>query len=294
MADRTIAFIGTGVMGSSMAGHLLAAGYSLRVFTRTRAKAEVLLGSGAVWADTPAAAAEGADVVITMVGEPADVEECYLGEMGVLTSLSTGALAVDMTTSSPGLAAKIAERGRSRGVACLDAPVSGGDIGARNATLSIMVGGDEEAFRRALPILQRMGRNIVRQGDAGAGQHTKMCNQIANAGNMLGLAESLAYARASGLDCGRVLESISSGAAGSWALSNLAPRALQEDFAPGFFVKHFVKDMRIAVESARAMDANLPGLDLALRLYEELAAAGGEDDGTQALARLYFDRLAGE
>jgi 3-hydroxyisobutyrate dehydrogenase len=228
-----------------------------------------------------------------MVGDPADVEECYLGKAGVLTSLRPGGLAIDMTTSSPLLAAQIAEAGKGRGIDCLDAPVSGGDVGARNATLSIMVGGSREACERARPLLGKLGRNIVWQGEAGAGQHTKMCNQIANAGNMLGLAESLAYAKAAGLDCRRVLESISSGAAGSWALSNLAPRVLDGDFAPGFFVKHFIKDMRIAVESAQAMAVDLPGLALALRLYEQVAAAGGEDYGTQALARLYFDGVAG-
>ena len=291
MEDWTVGFVGTGVMGKSMAGHLLKAGCSLRVFTRTRAKADELVERGAVWVGSPAEVAAEADVVITMVGEPGDVEQCYLAESGVLSTLRRGALAIDMTTSSPRLAVRIAEEGRVRGVDCLDAPVSGGDVGARNSTLSIMVGGGEEAFVRALPLLQRLGKSIVRQGGAGAGQHTKMCNQIANAGNMLGLAEALAYARASGLDSALVLESISSGAAGSWALSNLAPRVLQGDYAPGFFVKHFIKDMRIALESAREMESELPGLELAKQLYERVAATGGEEDGTQALARLYFDSL---
>ena len=290
--EAVVAFIGTGVMGRSMAGHLLEAGYELRVYTRTPARAEDLLARGATWAESPAAAAQGAGIVISMVGYPTDVEECYLGAEGVLTTLAEGALAIDMTTSSPLLARHLHARGKEQGVACVDAPVSGGDVGAREATLSIMVGGEEDAFLRAQPVFEILGKNIVHQGAAGAGQHTKMCNQIANASVMLGVAEALAYAEQAGLDPQRVLESIASGAAGSWAMSNLAPRALEGDYAPGFFVKHFLKDMKIALESAAEMKLSLPGLALAHRLYEALAAEGGGEDGTQALIRFYREGKA--
>lgn len=288
MSREKIAFIGTGVMGASMAGHLLEAGYPVSVYNRTKSKAEGLLRKGAVWKDSPQDAAEGADVVISILGYPSDVEAIYLGESGVLSALGKGALAIDMTTSSPLLAERIAEVGRRRGVGVLDAPVSGGDLGAREARLSVMVGGAEEDFERALPILRVMGKNIVHQGKAGAGQHTKMCNQIAIAGGMVAIGESLRYAKAAGLDPEAVLQSISAGAAGSWSMSNLVPRALEGDFAPGFFVKHFVKDMKIALESAEEMGLELPGLDLAKSLYERLAKDGGAEEGTQALFRLYL------
>ena len=289
MDERTIGFIGAGVMGKSMAGHLVAAGYRVQVHSRTRAKAEALLEQGAVWAESPAEAAEGATMVVTMVGYPEDVEECYFGAKGIFTNVESGALLLDMTTSSPLLARKIDAHGRELGVSCLDAPVSGGDIGARDATLSIMVGGEEVAYQRALPILECLGKNIVWQGEAGAGQHTKMCNQITNAAGMLGVAESLAYASKAGLDMEKVLQSISSGAAGSWALSNLAPRALKGDYAPGFYVKHYLKDMRIALASAEEMNLSLPALTLAKRLYDDLSADGGGDDGTHAIVRHYLE-----
>ncbi|MDQ8205117.1 NAD(P)-dependent oxidoreductase [Pelagicoccus sp. SDUM812003] len=283
MRRESIAFIGAGVMGRSMAEHLLSAGYPLFLYSRTRSKAEPLLAKGAVWRDSPAEAASEADVAISMVGYPQDVETVYLGESGILKSLRKGALAIDMTTSSPLLAKRIAEAGAANGIGILDAPVSGGDSGAREARLSIMVGGEREHFDRALPILEIMGKNIVYQGAAGAGQHTKMCNQIAIAGGMVAIAESLAYAKSAGLDPETVLKSISAGAAGSWSMSNLVPRALQGDFEPGFYVKHFIKDMGIAIESASEMGLELPGLAMAKRLYDELAEKGNGNLGTQAL-----------
>ncbi len=286
-----IGFIGTGVMGRSMAGHLLAAGHRLCVHNRTKEKAQSLLDKGASWRDTAGAAAAEADVVITIVGFPQDVKAVYLGENGILECAKPGTIAIDMTTSSPDLAAQIHQQAQAKGVAALDAPVSGGDIGAREANLSIMAGGDAAAFEKAKPIFEILGKNIVLQGGAGAGQHTKMCNQIAIASGMMALCEALAYAQKSGLNPRIVLKSIESGAAGSWALSNLAPRILQEDFAPGFFIKHFLKDMRIAVESAETMGLNLPGLKLAKRLYENLTASGGENDGTQALFKLYQTQM---
>lgn len=283
----TIAFIGTGVMGASMAGHLLHAGADLIVFNRTRAKAEPLLEKGARWADSAGEAAALAQVTISMVGFPQDVEEVYLASGGVVELATPGSILVDMSTSSPSLARRIAVASANRGCTALDAPVSGGDVGARNATLTIMVGGDPAAFSAVEPLLRVMGTNIVLQGGPGAGQHTKLANQVAIAGSMLAMVESLAYARAAGLDPARVLDSISAGSAGSWSLQNLAPRVLDGDFAPGFFVKHFIKDMRLALESAEELGIELPGLACAKKLYDRLAAEGGEDLGTQALWLLY-------
>ena len=282
-----IAFIGTGVMGRGMAGHLLRAGHPLHVYTRTKKRAAELLDAGARWHDSPGSATAAAEIVITIVGFPADVERVYLGNDGIVANARPDAVLFDMTTSSPALAVRISEVAAKAGAHALDAPVSGGDIGAREARLSIMVGGDKSAFERVRPVLERMGGNIVFQGPAGSGQHTKMCNQIAIASGMLGVCEALAYAQRSGLHPETVLQSIGSGAAGSWSLTNLAPRILKGDYAPGFFVKHFIKDMGIAIESATAMGLELPGLALAKQLYEKLATSGGENDGTQALFRLY-------
>lgn len=288
MADKeTIAFIGTGVMGRSMAGHLLAAGYPLNVYTRTKAKADPLVSQGAVWKDSVAEASKDSQIVITIVGFPNDVEAVYLGDDGIVANAKPGSLLIDMTTSSPDLAVRIHEQAKSKGSESLDAPVSGGDIGAREARLSIMVGGGQEAFERATPAFEKMGKNIVLQGSAGSGQHTKMCNQVAIASGMVSICEAMAYAKKSGLDPMTVLKSIESGAAGSWSLSNLAPRFLKGNFDPGFFVKHFIKDMRIALESAERMNLELPGLAQAKKLYEKLASQGGEDYGTQALFKLY-------
>ncbi|WP_031404775.1 NAD(P)-dependent oxidoreductase [Geobacillus vulcani] len=284
---KTIGFIGLGVMGKSMARHLLKAGYPLLAYTRTKEKAEDLLQEGAVWKETVADLAREADVVMTMVGYPHDVEQVYFGEGGILENARPGTYVIDMTTSTPTLAQSIYEAAKQKGIYALDAPVSGGDIGAREGTLTIMVGGDEDVFLACKPILERLGTNIVRQGGAGAGQHTKMCNQIAIATNMIGVCEAMAYAKRAGLDPFKVLESIAKGAAGSWSLSNLAPRMLAGDFAPGFYIKHFLKDMNIALDEAERMNLPLPGLSLAKQLYEELAQAGEENSGTQALYKRY-------
>jgi len=283
-----IGFIGTGVMGKSMAGHLLKAGYPVQVYTRSPSKARSLLDSGATWADSPAALARTCGVIFTIVGFPQDVEAVYFGPEGLLDNIKAGTILVDMTTSRPDLAKRIWQEAIARGVQALDAPVSGGDKGARAATLSIMVGGEEEAFARVLPLFELMGKNIVLQGPAGSGQYCKMCNQITIASNMLGVCEALAYAQKSGLDPTRVLQSISSGAAGSWSLENLGPRMLAGDHAPGFYIKHFIKDMLIAQESARALGMDTPGLDTALSLYQRLAKHGEENSGTQALIKHYL------
>ena len=283
---KKIGFIGLGVMGGAMAEHLLEAGFELTVYNRTKKKAETLLSKGAKWADTPAAAAKNSDVVITMVGYPEDVEEVYLGKDGILEA-KTGGYVIDMTTSSPKLAKKIYDAAAKKGIASVDAPVSGGDIGARNATLVIMAGGDEKAFHALAPIFNALGKTVRYFGAAGSGQYTKMANQIAIAAGMLGVAESLAYAKKAGLNPEAVLETISGGAAGSWSLSNLGPRMLKGDTAPGFYIKHFIKDMRIAIESAEEMHLELPGLKLAKRLYDELSARGMEDCGTQTIYQWY-------
>jgi 3-hydroxyisobutyrate dehydrogenase len=284
-----VGFIGLGIMGASMAGHILAGGHALHVYNRTRAKAADLVARGAVWHDTPGEIAATCDAVITIVGVPQDVETIYLGPSGMIEQAKPGTVLIDMTTSSPSLARRIADAGAAKGVSVLDAPVSGGEVGARNAKLSIMVGGAAETLEHVRPLLARMGENIVFQGDAGAGQHTKMANQIAIASSMMAVCESLAYAARAGLDPRRVLNSIASGAAASFLLSNLGPRMLDGDFGPGFFVRHFIKDMGIAIDEAQRMGLDLPGLAQAKRLYDRLAASGHADDGTQALFRLYHD-----
>jgi len=278
-----IAWIGTGVMGASMASHLLAAGHRLRVSTRTRSRAQALLDRGARWCSTPADAAEGADLAISIVGLPEDVEAVHLGPRGTLAAQRPPRRIIDMTTSSPALAVRLAEVARARGVGSLDAPVSGGDVGARQATLSIMVGGERIDFDAVKSVLARMGRTIVLQGPAGRGQHAKMVNQILIAGTMMGLCEGLRYAERAGLDAATVLESVSVGAAGSWSLQNLAPRILRGDFAPGFRIDHFLKDLRIALEEANRLGLDLPALALARRLYEVALAQGLGDRGTHGL-----------
>lgn len=286
--NTVVALIGTGVMGRGMAKNLMKNGYRLLVYSRTRAKAEELIEAGAEWRNSPGEAAKDADAVITMVGYPHDVEEVYLGEGGIIANAKKGAYLIDMTTSSPKLAQRIYNEAKKAGLYALDAPVSGGDIGAREGRLSIMVGGDKEVFEAALPLFEAMGTNIVLQGGPGAGQHTKMCNQIAIASNMIGVCEALIYAKKSGLDPKNVLKSIETGAAGSWSLSNLAPRIINGDFEPGFYVKHFVKDMGIALESAREMGLDLPGLKLASELYQKMVDNGFGDKGTQVLYK-YFE-----
>ncbi|MDP5274134.1 NAD(P)-dependent oxidoreductase [Chengkuizengella axinellae] len=288
--SAVIGFIGIGVMGKSMAKNILKAGYNVHIFTRTKDKAQDLIQQGAIWKNTVSELTKESTVIITMIGYPQDVEAVYLGDDGILSHAKKGTYLIDMTTSTPTLAQKIAQKAREKGIFSLDAPVSGGDIGAREARLTIMVGGDDEAFEKCKPIFEVMGKNIILQGEAGAGQHTKMCNQIAIATNMIGICEAVAYAKTSGLDPEKVLQSISSGAAGSWSLSNLAPRIINEDFEPGFFVKHFIKDMGIALNEANSMGMEMPGLELAKKLYDELADQGEENSGTQALYKLWNEK----
>lgn len=278
-----LGWIGTGVMGRSMCGHLLRAGYQVTVFNRRQEKCRELVDSGASLAATPSGVSEVSDIVFSMVGFPSDVEEIFLGSNGLLAAARSGQIFVDMTTSQPSLAKKLAAAGNALGVCVLDAPVSGGDIGAREARLSIMVGGERGAFDALMPCWERMGKTIMYQGAAGSGQHTKMVNQILIATNMIGLCESLLYAYRAGLNIDTVLQSVSSGAAGSWSLTNLAPRILKGDFQPGFFVEHFVKDMGIVLEESKAMNLALPGIALAHQLYIALKAQGGGQLGTQAL-----------
>ncbi|MGE7809893.1 NAD(P)-dependent oxidoreductase [Lysinibacillus capsici] len=287
MTKKRIAFIGTGVMGASIIKHLLKNGHEVTVYTRTQEKAEPLVALGASWASSPAEAFKNHEIAFTMVGYPSDVEEVYFGENGLFQTAEQGNIVIDMTTSEPSLAKKIYMHAQSIGVEALDAPVSGGDIGAQNGTLSIMIGGDQVTYDKVLPILKQFGENIIYQGEAGAGQHAKMCNQIVIASGMIGVCESLAYGLKAGLDLPTVLQSISSGAAGSWSLSNLAPRMIKEDFAPGFYIKHFVKDMKIALDESNKMGITLPGLALAYEMYEKLIAAGYGDNGTQALLKYY-------
>lgn len=273
-------------MGSSMMMNLLEAGYPINVFTRTKARAEGVIEQGAIWQETVAQLANRSDLVITMVGYPADVREVYFGPDGIIRNMNRGSSVIDMTTSSPTLAEEIYQKAKSYEIAALDAPVSGGDVGAREGTLTIMVGGDQKAFEQSLPIFEVLGENIILQGDAGAGQHTKLANQITIATNMIGVCEAIIYAREAGLDPSRMLDSIEAGAAGSWSFSNLGRRMIEGDYEPGFFVKHFIKDMNIALDSAKELDLNMPGLTLALELYEQLADLGKEDRGTQALIKL--------
>lgn len=278
-----VGWIGTGVMGLSMCGHLIEAEYPAVVYSRTKARAEPLLEKGATWANSPREVSAASDVVFTIVGYPADVRSVVLGDEGVLAGAASGSVLVEMTTSEPSLAVEIAERAAEKGVAAIDAPVSGGDVGARNATLSIMVGGDSEAVERVRPLLEVMGKTIVHLGPAGAGQHTKMVNQILIATGMIGISEALLYAYKSGLDLESTLEAVSGGAAGSWSLSNYGPRMLQGDFEPGFMVEHFVKDMAIALEEGRTMELSMPGLALAKELYVADQAQGRSRKGTHSL-----------
>jgi 3-hydroxyisobutyrate dehydrogenase len=283
MTLTSLGWIGTGIMGRSMCGHLLAKGYPVTVFSRTKARADGLVEQGARWADSPGQVAAAADIVFTMVGFPADVRDVYFGDAGVLGSLRAGAIAVDMTTTEPSLAIEIATATAATGAAAVDAPVSGGDVGARNATLSIMVGGDATAVARVTPLFEIMGKNIVHQGGPGAGQHTKMCNQIVIAGTMIGVCESLLYGTRAGLNLETMLGSIRSGAAGCWTLENLAPRILKRNFDPGFVVEHFIKDMGIALAEASRMKLAMPGLALVHQLYVAVQAQGHGRKGTHAL-----------
>ncbi|MDR1509694.1 MAG: NAD(P)-dependent oxidoreductase [Synergistaceae bacterium] len=287
MPKETIGFIGVGVMGGAMAGHLIDSGYSLNVYNRTREKSDGLVERGAVWRDSPGEVAAHSDIVITIVGYPKDVEEVYLGHGGIIERAAKGALLIDMTTSSPALAVRISERARERGAGACDAPVTGGDKGAREATLAILAGGEEVDFKRALPVFQAMGKKITHFGPAGCGQTAKLANQIIIAGTMLGVCEGLAFAKKLGIDPEKLLDCASSGSAGSWSLANYGPRILNGDFAPGFFIKHFVKDMKLARESAEGSGISLEGLRAALAQYEKAAEEGGGENGTQYLYKLY-------
>ena len=285
----SIGFIGLGIMGASMAGHLLATGYPVNVYNRSKEKTNALVEKGAQWCNTVGDLAASSNVIITMVGYPSDVEEIYFGAGNILDNAKNAYL-IDMTTSSPSLAVQIAQEAEKRGCHSLDAPVSGGDIGARNAKLSIMVGGKQADFNVVLPILKIMGANIVLQGGPGAGQHTKMCNQIVVAGTIMGVSEGLAYAKKAGLDANRVMESIGGGAASGFQLLNSGAKMISGDFAPGFYVEHFLKDLSIALDEADKNKLDMPALSLAKRLYSELVANGYGRNGTQVLYTKYIPK----
>ncbi len=284
---KKIGFIGIGVMGAPMAGHLLKAGYSVAVYARRKEAADALVSQGAEFCSSIAQCARGRDAVITMVGFPKDVEEVYFGEQGILQNASTGTILIDMTTTSPRLSLRIAQAAAKKGLCALDAPVSGGDVGARQATLSIMVGGDPAVYQACLPLFQAMGKQVVYEGPAGSGQHTKMANQIALGGAIAGVCEALAYGKRAGLDLPTMLQSISAGAAGSWQMSNMAPRMLASDFAPGFFIKHYIKDMDIALQEAEGFGLHMQVLEEVRKMYVALAQEGKENLGTQALYQYY-------
>ena len=284
---KKIGFIGIGIMGQSMVRKLMKAGYEVAVYNRTKSKADAVVAEGALWCDSAAQCVAGRDAVITIVGYPKDVEEVYFGEGGVIAHADPGTCLIDMTTTSPKLAVRIYENGKKKGLPVLDAPVTGGDAGAKAGTLTILVGGDQETFEKCRPLFEAMGKNIYYEGKAGNGQHTKMCNQIAIAGALSGACEALAYAKAVGMDPAHMLESIGTGAAGSAQLSNVASRILKDDYAPGFFIKHFIKDMKLADEEAVNAGAHLGVLEYVLNMYQELETEGCGDLGTQALIKYY-------
>lgn len=285
--ETILGFVGIGVMGESMVRNLMKDGYTVHIYTRTKSKALKLIEEGAIWEESVKGIAGNCTVIMSMVGYPIDVEEVYFGENGLLSNCKVGTTFIDFTTSTPSLAVKIDEYTKNNHLYSLDAPVSGGDIGAKTGNLTIMVGGEQKVFETMLPILNIVGTNVILQGNAGSGQHTKMCNQIAIASNMIGVCESLIYAKEAGLDEEMVLQSISAGAAGSWSLSNLAPRIIKGDFEPGFYIKHFIKDMQIAIDESKAMGLELLGLQLSKKLYDVLAENGEENRGTQALYKAY-------
>ncbi|SEK29635.1 3-hydroxyisobutyrate dehydrogenase [Carnobacterium iners] len=285
---RRIGFIGTGVMGSSIVKHLLKAGYEVNVYNRTKSKTDGLISLGATWYESPAAVTEKSEVVITIVGYPNDVEETYLGENGIFKTATSDHILIDMTTSTPTLAVKLYEEGRKRNIAVLDAPVSGGDLGAQKGALTVMVGGDEDVFNNIEPILNVFSSKVNLQGSAGKGQHTKMVNQIMVAGTMTGLTEMLVYAQAANLNLEKVIDTVSGGSANNWSLVNYGPRILSEDFSPGFFIKHFVKDLNIALNEAEKLAIDLPFTTLAQHLYEKLETDGHGNDGTQAFIKLWW------
>ncbi|SFB84331.1 3-hydroxyisobutyrate dehydrogenase [Alkalibacterium subtropicum] len=284
-----IGFIGTGVMGKSVVEHLLENDHAVTVYNRTRAKAETLLTKGAVWAETPQKVAEKSDIIFTMVGYPIDVEDVYYGEKGIFKANVTGKVLIDLTTSTPSLAEKISQTARKKHAAALDAPVSGGDLGAKKGTLTIMAGGDEQVFNDMKEIFKLFSSSLELHGPAGSGQHTKMANQIMVAGTMTGLTEMLVYAEKAQLDLDKVVKTLSGGAAGNWSLENYSPRILREDYTAGFFVKHFIKDLSIALDEAEKMGVDLPSTKLAKALYEQLSQLGHAEDGTQALIKLWWE-----
>lgn len=287
--EKRIGWIGTGVMGRSMCSHILKGNGTIYVYSRTREKAKELESSGAIWCDNPKMVAEKSDVVFAIVGFPSDVEEVFLGEGGVLSGIRSGSTIVDMTTSEPSLAKRIHAEAEAKGVSSLDAPVSGGDIGAREGKLAIMVGGDEAAFNETMPLFQLMGENIAYMGGPGAGQHTKMSNQILIASTMIGVVESLLYAVKAGLDPDGVIDVIGKGAAASWSINNLGRRIASQDFDPGFYIKHFVKDMGIALAESKRMNLSLPGLALVHQFYVSAIAVGLEDLGTQGIYKVFAE-----
>ena len=284
---KKIGFIGVGIMGKSMVRNLRKAGYEVAIYTRTKAKAEDVIAEGAVWCDTAAECAKGRDVVITIMGYPKDVEEVYFGDNGIIANADPGTYVIDMTTTSPRLAVRIWEEAEKAGLHAVDAPVTGGDTGAKAGTLTILAGGKKEDFDACVPVFEAMGKNINYEGKAGNGQHTKMCNQIAIAGALAGACEAMVYAKNTGLDVDTMLKSISTGAAGSAQMNNVASKAAKDDYAPGFFLKHFIKDMGIADEEALAADTRLGVLEDVLAMAKKLEADGMGDLGTQALIKYY-------
>ena len=283
MKNKRIGWIGTGLMGFPMVGHLLKAGYPVNIYNRTKSKADDLIGMGCTWYDTPAALAKNSDVVVTMIGVPRDVEECYFGAAGIFDGLKSGTILIDMTTTQPSLAIRISEQAAGMGAEFIDAPVSGGQVGAINGNLSIMIGGKKEVVDTVIPFFEAFGENMVYQGKAGAGQHAKLCNQITIAGTLIGVCEALIYGFKAGLDLNTLLASISKGAAACWSLNVLAPKLVRKDYSPGFSVDNFVKDLRIALEEADAMKLSLPGLALVKQLYVSVQAMGGGNLGNQSL-----------
>lgn len=288
---KKIGFIGVGVMGKAMTRNLLKHGFEVTIYTRTKAKVQDLIDEGVPFAPNVKTCVKDQDIVITMVGYPSDVKEVYFGQDGIIENAKNGAILIDMTTSSPELAKEIAIQAKEHQLESLDAPVSGGDTGAKNGTLAIMVGGNKDTFERALPVFEAMGKNIVYEGKAGAGQHTKMANQIALAGAVAGVVEAMTYAKKAGLDVQTMLDTISTGAAGSWQMSNTAPRMLEGNMNPGFYIKHMIKDLKIAIDQAAQNDLDLKVLDTVKDMYEDLANRGMEDLGTQALIH-YYDKKA--
>ena len=285
--EKKIGWIGTGVMGKSMCAHLLNAGYHISVYNRTKSKVDELINNGAIWCSNPKEVAEKSEIVFTIVGYPNDVKDVYLGENGILKGAQKGSIIVDMTTSEPSLAVEIYEKAKIKGISSLDAPVSGGDVGAKEGTLAIMVGGDKETYNEILPLFQLMGKNIAYMGKPGAGQHTKMSNQILIASTMIGVVESLLYAYKAENDLEDVINVIGKGAAGCWSINNLGPRIVKKNFDPGFFIKHFIKDMGIALKEAKAMRLSLPGLALAYQFYLAAEALGLENLGTHGLYKVF-------